>query len=113
MDDCCDLGALLHADGQERFRRAAVEGFWAIWRGESPVAAALFHGDSPAELLSQLVDGGRIELGHQGWLRGIHGLTLETTAHQIHHADGHVHTWCAFVAVGIPAALGIDAMATT
>lgn len=35
------------------------------------------------------------------------------TAHRIEHAGGSVHTWCALDAVGIPAALGIDATAAT
>jgi len=35
------------------------------------------------------------------------------TPHRIEHADGVVHTWCAFDAIGIPAALGMDAAAVT
>ena len=36
-----------------------------------------------------------------------------STPHRIEHERGVVHTWCAFDAIGIPAALGINAAAVT
>jgi alkylmercury lyase len=51
------------------------------------------------------VTGGRVD--------GIAGLTTRLTPHTL-TIDGHDrHTWCAFDAVGIPAALRLDAVATT
>lgn len=48
-----------------------------------------------------------------GRVDGIAGLTTRPTKHTL-TIDGHDrHTWCAFDAVGIPAALGLDAVATT
>ena len=44
---------------------------------------------------------------------GIAGLTTRPTKHTL-TIDGHErHTWCAFDAVGIPAALGLDAVVAT
>ena len=40
---------------------------------------------------------------------GAHGVTLRSTAHRIRHDGLETSTWCAFDAVGIPAALGVDA----
>lgn len=48
---------------------------------------------------------------HEGRVVGVGGLSLVPTAHQL-LLDGQTFwTWCAFDAVGIPAALGIDAVA--
>lgn len=48
-----------------------------------------------------------------GRVDGIAGLTTRATKHTL-TIDGHDrYTWCAFDAVGIPAALGLDAVATT
>jgi len=48
-----------------------------------------------------------------GRVDGIAGLTMRTTKHAL-GMDGHErHTWCAFDAVGIPAALEVDATANT
>ncbi len=48
-----------------------------------------------------------------GRVDGIAGLTTRPTKHAL-ALDGHDrHTWCAFDAVGIPAGLALDAVATT
>jgi predicted transcriptional regulator len=52
---------------------------------------------------------GAIELDKQGRITGAHGLTLRETVHAIVTPDSVWHTWCALDAVGIPAALGVDA----
>ena len=44
---------------------------------------------------------------------GAEGLTVRITAHQLRLGDQALHTWCAFDTVGIPAALGVDALART
>jgi alkylmercury lyase len=43
----------------------------------------------------------------------VHGLTRRSTRHRIEHDGGIVNTWCALDAIGIPAALAIDARALT
>jgi alkylmercury lyase len=91
-------------------RGLPVEGFVALWRGERPNVADLSDDAATAEAL---VQGGRLELDDQGLVVGVHGLTARQTAHRIEHAGGVVHTWCALDAIGIPAALALDAAAVT
>jgi len=43
----------------------------------------------------------------------VHGLARRLTPHRIEHHGEVVHTWCALDAIGIPAALAIDASAVT
>lgn len=44
---------------------------------------------------------------------GAEALTVETTPHELVMGGQHLHTWCAFDTVGIPAALRLDAEART
>lgn len=87
-----------------------VSGFVALWRGSSPRPADLGADPSTVEALLR---GGRLVLSPDGRITGIHGLSLTATAHRVAHDGGVIHTWCAYDAVGIPAALGIDAEAHT
>ncbi|QYG91827.1 hypothetical protein HC251_04795 [Iamia sp. SCSIO 61187] len=48
-----------------------------------------------------------------GRVDGIAGLTTRPTKHTLTIDGDDRHTWCAFDAVGIPAALGLDAVAAT
>jgi hypothetical protein len=91
-------------------RSLPVEGFVALWRGERPNVSDLC---DDAATLEPFVQGGRLELDDQGVVVGVHGLTTRPTAHLIEHAGGEVHTWCALDAIGIPAALALDAAAVT
>ncbi|CAN5808363.1 hypothetical protein BH20ACT4_BH20ACT4_00310 [soil metagenome] len=88
----------------------AVRGFVALWRGEQPTIADL-GGD--AYTVEVMVGAGRLEVDATGRLVAVHGLAARTTLHRIEHDGRIVHTWCAFDAIGIPAALGIDAQAVT
>jgi alkylmercury lyase len=96
-------------------RRIAVLGFAALWAGRSATLAELLgeHGTELNEATEHLRRRGRIELSPDGVLIGVHGLCRRTTPHRIEHKDDVVNTWCAFDAIGIPAALRIDARATT
>lgn len=87
-----------------------VRGFVALWRGERPGVGELTDDRAAVEAL---VGGGRLEVDEDGLLVGVHGLVARSTTHRIEHSGGLVHTWCAFDAIGIPAALGIDAVAVT
>jgi alkylmercury lyase len=91
-------------------RQLGVDGFVALWRGERLNVADLTDDTATVEAL---VHAGRLELDDQGIVVGAHGLTARHTAHRIQHADGVVHTWCALDAIGIPAALALDAAAVT
>jgi Alkylmercury lyase len=91
-------------------RRLRVEGFVALWRGERVTVTDLC--DDPMVIDAQ-VRSGRLEVDDAGVLVGVHGLTARPTRHRIECGDAAVHTWCALDAIGIPAALAIDATAVT
>lgn len=55
---------------------------------------------------------GRVEFDEQGRVVGIFGLTLARTGHRMELAGVPFYTWCAWDAVGIPAALGVSATVT-
>jgi len=95
--------------------RIAIAGFHALWAGRRPALTELADADGAAldEAVAQLQAGGRIEMTADGRVLAVHGLSHRTTRHRIEHPGGSVHTWCALDAIGIPAALGIDARART
>lgn len=83
-----------------------TQGFVALWQGQQPRPADL---DADPAAVVALQGRGLIVLDPDGRITGIHGLSATPTPHHISHADGAIHTWCAYDALGIPAALGIDA----
>lgn len=92
----------------------ATAGFAAVWKGKATHPADLLSGAGDlADLVDELVERGRCEIDADGRLVGIHGLTLRPTRHSFVHAGVAHHTWCAFDSIGIPAALGLDAVAHT
>ena len=96
-------------------RRIAIAGFQALWTGRSLTLPELLGKDAIGlkEATEHLRLRGRIELSGDGHLIAVHGLCRRPTPHRIEHHDGVVNTWCALDAIGIPAALGIDARAVT
>lgn len=96
-------------------RSIAIFGFQALWSGRSVTLTDLLGEDGTAltEATEHLRLRGRLELSADGRLIAVHGLCLRPTPHQIEHQNGVVNTWCALDAIGIPAALGIDAWART
>jgi len=96
-------------------RRIAAAGFEALWSGRSVTLGELCgeHAAVLTEATDHLRLRGRIELAADGLLIAVHGLCRRSTPHRIEHEDGAVNTWCALDAIGIPAALGIDASACT
>jgi alkylmercury lyase len=99
----------------DALRRLVIAGFHALWRGRTPMAAEFEAGDptAVAAAVDHLRARGRIELSDDGRVIAVHGLARRATRHRIEHDDGAVNTWCALDAVGIPAAMGIDARAVT
>jgi len=99
----------------ESVRRIAIAGFWALWREETASVDEIVVGDAAAlaAAVEHLRARGRIEISDDGHLLAVHGLTRRETPHRIEHAAGAVNTWCALDAIGIPAALAIDARAVT
>jgi len=96
-------------------RRIALDGFRALWSGRAVPIAELVADDAGVldDAVGHLRARGRIELSEDGRLIGVHGLAHRPTAHRIEHRAGVVNTWCALDAIGIPAALAIDARAVT
>jgi hypothetical protein len=101
---------LLDGAASELTRTIAIEGFHALWRGERIHASTLDPDRADADVLASQ---GRLELDPDGLIIGVHGLVARETPHRIEHANGTVHTWCALDAIGIPAAMAIDATAVT
>jgi hypothetical protein len=99
----------------EALRRLVIAGFHALWTGATVTLADLADGDAAAltEAARHLRARGRIEFAHDGQLLAVHGLARRATRHRVEHDAGIVNTWCALDAIGIPAALAIDARAVT
>jgi alkylmercury lyase len=100
-----------HGSGGDVEQTLATEGFAALWRGEAATPSELVPGapDDGDAVAAALARQGCAELDSHGRLVGIHGLTLRDTRHRIIHDGVAHHTWCAFDAIGIPAALGLTA----
>lgn len=88
----------------------AVRGFVALWQGHRPRLADL---DAEPATVEALQRRGLIVVDAEGRIAGIHGLSTTPTAHQVTWAAGSINTWCAFDAIGVPAALVLDARITT
>lgn len=120
-NECCDLAEdllredLLREDLTAAAIELAVNGFAALWHAETPTRDALLPGraEQADEVLIELVERGRAEVDADGVLIGVHGLTARPTRHRFVHAGRLHHTWCAFDSVGIPAAMSLDAVATS
>lgn len=115
IDGCCDPGSgLLRYDLNDAALELPAAGFAELWHGFRPSAGDLLPGRAAAaaQVLEGLVAAGRAETDG-AHLVGVHGLTLGSSRHRIEHAGRDHHTWCAFDAIGIPAALGLDATAHT
>jgi DNA-binding transcriptional ArsR family regulator len=63
--------------------------------------------------LATLQAGGALEVDDQGRVTGVHGLTRRRTRHRIIASQRTWNTWCALDAIGIPAALRLDAAVRT
>ena len=92
----------------------AIAGFAALWRGDRLRPTALLPDrGGVGEAAAALAGRGRAELDDDGRLVGIHGLTLRASRHSFNVGARTHRTWCAFDAIGIPAALTLDANTET
>ena len=100
-------------------RRAA---FSALRTGMTPRLAELAavtgqEIDQVRDVVAQLVAAGiatvDADLADDPAVVGAEGLTVRVTAHELIVDGEALHTWCTFDTIGIPAALGIDAVART
>ena len=115
-NECCNVDRdLLRDDLNAVALELAANGFAALWHARTPTADELLPGRAELadHVLTELVRRGRAELDPDGLLLAVHGLTGRATRHGFTHAGRHHHTWCGFDSVGIPAAMSVDATATS
>jgi alkylmercury lyase len=80
----------------------------------SDLAATLHIEPSTVEAAAaDLASAGLLEQDPSGDVVGANGLTLLATRHRLVLDGVELYTWCALDAIGIPAALGVDADLTT
>jgi alkylmercury lyase len=65
--------------------------------------------DQAQRYIRDMIGRGILVIDEQGFVVGSHGLSLITTDHRLRINGRNLFTWCAADAVGIPAALGVDA----
>ena len=66
-----------------------------------------------AEALDLMVSVGAAKVDSSGSVVGVHGLSLERTAHELTMAGVHLFTWCAVDALGIPVGLRKEGLVRT
>ncbi len=106
----------LDGDPEELALQAA--GFAALRSGEVLTASELgfrahLEGGRAEAASERLLGRGALLVTDDGRIDGIAGLTLRPTRHELTIDATATHTWCAFDSVGIPAAIGADAIAVT
>lgn len=111
---CCEPNLLTDGLGEVGLA-LAVAGFTALWNDLAlrPDELVPTNPCGAREVARVLAERGRCELDDDGRVVGVHGLTLRPGRHRFSVADNVHHTWCAFDCIGIPASLGLDALAST
>lgn len=102
-------------DAAATVRRAA---FRALLEGEAvgreELAALTGLGtEAVGRALEDLAARGRVAIDAQGAVVASAGLSVVPSRHRLRLNGAEFHTWCAIDAIGIPAALGSDALAET
>lgn len=110
-----DPGIAGLTETEAEVRRAA---FQSIREGRAPDAAELAGEtgiglEEVEDALRSLVRRGGAVVDGAGRVVGSAGLSLVPARHRLRLGENDFHTWCAIDAIGIPAALGADAVAYT
>lgn len=118
--DCCETERPVFFDGGDELAVQLRElAFGLLLHGQVPVEAGTLavhsQADPPAveSTLDALARAGRIDRDEQGRVLGSAGLTLAHGPHALEIGGHAFRTWCAFDALGIPAALEADARVET
>lgn len=119
-DDCCQGSRPVFLEGgDERAVELRELAFALLLRDRRPVPLSALAGligadeSSVDTILDGLAREGRVDRDPAGRVLGSAGLTLGEGPHGL-EIDGHAfRTWCAFDALGIPAALAVDARIET
>ena len=112
----CDIGEAKTAVESEvpLDQRVRIAAFRNIYRGNAPSVTGLakqlsvLSGDIQTAV-HRLVERGLATVDERGRVTGSHGLSLVPSDHRVSFDVGDRYVWCAVDAVGIPAALGVDA----
>lgn len=118
--DCCEQARPVFLEGGDDLAVELRElAFGLLLRDRAPVPAEVIarlvgsHDERVSAVLDGLTREGRIDRDLDGRVVGSAGLTLADGPHGL-EIDGHTfRTWCAFDALGIPAALAADARIVT
>ena len=103
-------------DLPERIREVAFARLFATGEPVAGDTIATDLGTSAAAVeaaIETLIAAGWIDRHEGGSISGAAGLSLTDGPHLVEMGGREFRTWCAYDAVGIPAALGVDARATT
>lgn len=119
--DCAAPGPLPAAFAELYAEAGALRhvAFGAIRRAETPgpgelAATSGLDVVEVEELLGRMGEAGLVRRDRRGAVVGIAGLSVEPTAHRLVLIGApSLFTWCALDAIGIPAALGLDAEVVT
>lgn len=116
MGELFDVGGLgQHLDKltpEEKTIR--IKAFYRILEGKrSDIDELAFRTELTSEQIRKIIKGliqhGMLVIDEQGAIVGSHGLSLTPTEHHLYINRQNLFTWCAVDAIGIPAALGVDA----
>jgi len=113
------LGSTHRSSGFTASEAAVVRATFAFLRnGDLPTVSELARSSNVSPrgadlIIADFVRSGRAQIDDGGHVFGIAGLTAEPSKHRLSIEGVPLFTWCAFDAIGIPAALAVDAIAVT
>lgn len=114
MEDNKSLGEVLNELSLEQ-KMISVKAFYSILEAR-PITSNRLHEitgmsiEQVETIIDDLAYRGMIELGGERGVVGSHGLSLLETEHRLNINGQNLFSWCAADAVGIPAALNMDAL---
>lgn len=118
--DCCETERPVFLEGGDELAvqlRELAFGLLLHWRAPVEPSSLAVHSQTDAtaveSTLGALARAGRIDRDEQGRVLGSAGLTLAHGPHALEIGGHAFRTWCAFDALGIPAALEADARVET
>lgn len=116
MEDIIDIGGLGKHFNKRTPEEKAIRlaSFFYILEGKKAIVNELalqvgITEQQAQQYIENMARDGRLVIDEQGTVVGSHGLSLIPTKHSLNINGQNLFTWCAADAIGIPAALGIDA----
>lgn len=117
MSDVGGLGHYLNQLSPEK-KAIRIVAFFQILKGNKPTFNELANltgvpQDQILHYINEMIQQGLLVIDENETVVGSHGLSLIPTEHSLKFIDQGLFTWCAADAVGIPAALGVNAKITS